>query len=489
MNITNIGSRREVCWDDTLIERAEGMKIEMHKPSYRNDALICDKPWEGNVCCYFSLIHDDGKLRLYYRGRNYDVNADGSAADKVTQTAMCAAISDDGITFHRINAGIVSRDGNSDNNILTEDIRDNMFFFKDTNPACPPEARFKALAERKDGLGLFESADGVHFEEKRILANDGAYDSLNVCFWDEETKQYYLFYRGVHGEGTVNGKWAEGAGKARHTTVVRDIRMRISKDFMNWSEPQILQYGDEAEDLELYTNCVQKYYRAPHMFIGFPTRYSDRHKDTASFPYLPDREHRERYIKLSGRGGTVMTDTCIMTSRDGVNFRRSDKAFMTPGPERGNNWYYGDGYLCHGMVETPSPIAGEPNELSLYMPVNYRSGNVVLRRYGIRIDGFFSWGADLKGGKVVTKPIIFTGDTLSMNFATSALGSVRVRILDADGNPIEGYDSGNHFGDSINRPILFEKPLADLSGTPIRLEISINDADLYSFQFTYAEGQ
>lgn len=259
--------------------------------------------------------------------------------------------------------------------------------------------------------------------------------------------------------------------------------MRTSKDFVNWDTPQMLQYGEGAEDLELYTNCVQKYYRAPHMFLGFPTRYADRQVDTASFPYLPDREHRERYIKLAGRTGAVMTDTCIITSRDGVNFRRTDEAFMTPGPERGNNWYYGDGYLCHGMTETPSPIPGEPNELSLYMPVNYRADSVVLRRYALRIDGFFSWHCGFKPGKVVTKPITFTGDTLTTNFTTSALGSIRVRILDADGNPIDGYDSGNHFGDTLDRPFVFEKTLLDLAGKPVRLEFTMKDADLYSFQF------
>jgi len=483
MNALNIASRREVCWDEALIEKSEGVEIQMHKPQYRGDALICDKPWEGNVCCYFSLVHDGDKLRLYYRGKNYDVNEDGTAPANVTTTTMCCAVSDDGVTFQRINAGIVDWENSKNNNILRDDIRDNMFFFKDTNPACPADAKFKALAERKGGLGLFESADGVHFEEKGILVDDGAYDSLNVCFWDETQEQYYLFYRGVHGEGTENGKWAKGAGDAQHTAVVRDIRVRTSKDFIHWSEPEMLQYGEGAEDLELYTNCVQKYYRAPHIFLGFPTRYADRHQDTASFPYLPDREHRERYIKLAGRTGTVMTDTCIITSRDGVHFRRTDEAFMTPGPERGNNWYYGDGYLCHGMTETPSPIPGEPDELSVYMPFNYRAGDVVLRRYAVRIDGFFSWSSGFTGGKVITKPITFTGNTLSMNFATSSLGAVRVRILDENGNAIDGYDSGNHFGDSLDRPIAFAKPLANLNNQPVRLEFSLKDADLYSFQF------
>lgn len=484
MDILHIDSRREVCWDDALIERAENMEIQMHKPQFRGDVLVCDKPWEGNVCCYFSLVHHKDKLRLYYRGKNYDVNEDGTAPANVTATAMCAAVSEDGLTFERIQAGLVSRDGSPDNNILTEEIRDNMFFFLDTNPACPEASKYKALAAADGKLWLFESADGVHFEKKRVLADDGAYDSLNVAFWDETQGQYYLYYRGVHGEGTENGKWAQGAEDAAHTTVVRDIRVRTSPDFINWDKPKMLQFGEESQDIELYTNNVQKYYRANHIFLGFPTRYIDRHNEPASFPHLPDYEHRRRYIRLAGRTGTVMTDTAIMTSRDGVHFRRWDDAFMTPGPERSNNWYYGDGYLCYGMAETPSPIPGEPKELSLYMPVNYRAGDVILRRYALRLDGFFSWHCGFAGGKVITKPLTFTGDSLSMNFATSAFGSVRIRILDTEGNPIAGYDSGNHFGDSIDRPVAFEKPLSPLAGQPVRLEISLKDADLYSFLFS-----
>jgi len=116
--------------------------------------------------------------------------------------------------------------------------------------------------------------------------------------------------------------------------------------------------------------------------------------------------------------------------------------------------------------------------------VNYRAGDVILRRYALRIDGFFSWSADFVGGQVVTKPVTFTGNSLSINFATSSLGSVRVRILDESGNPIDGYDSGNHFGDSLDRPVAFEKPMADLNGKPVRLEFTLQDADLYSFQFS-----
>lgn len=32
MDALQIGSRREVCWDELLMDIAEGVKVQMHKP-------------------------------------------------------------------------------------------------------------------------------------------------------------------------------------------------------------------------------------------------------------------------------------------------------------------------------------------------------------------------------------------------------------------------------------------------------------------------
>jgi hypothetical protein len=84
---------------------------------------------------------------------------------------------------------------------------------------------------------------------------------------------------------------------------------------------------------------------------------------------------------------------------------------------------------------------------------------------------------------VVTKPFKFDGNKLSANFRTSAFGSLRIKICDENGKAIEGYDSRNLFGDSVDRPVDFEKDLSALSGKTVRLEIFLSDCDLYSFIF------
>jgi hypothetical protein len=172
-----------------------------------------------------------------------------------------------------------------------------------------------------------------------------------------------------------------------------------------------------------------------------------------------------------------------MTSNDGFKFNRRDEAFMTPGVEARDNWWYGDCYTAYGLAETEPEENGAPNEISFYMGENYRIKNVNFRRYTIRLDGFFSWFAPYRGGEVVTKPITVSGNELHLNFATSALGGVTVTLCDEDGNELDGYQSYTMFGDSVDRLVEFEKPLSDICGKTVRLKIKMRDAHLYSFVF------
>jgi hypothetical protein len=114
------------------------------------------------------------------------------------------------------------------------------------------------------------------------------------------------------------------------------------------------------------------------------------------------------------------------------------------------------------------------------------------RRYTIRLDGFVSLHASLAGGELVTRPLTFTGQRLSLNYATSAAGSVRIEIQDAAGKPLSGYameDCLEHYGDSVDQTVAWQgsSDVSTLAGQPVRLRFELKDADVYSFQFTMAE--
>ena len=480
---------REVLWDMELADQVNNVSLTMHHPVRKNVALECDAPWEGEHCGYGSLIYDGEKYRLYYRGAGGN---DGVwQTENGSHSLICVAYSLDGKSFVKPNLGIFEYNGSKDNNIVHMEKRDidNFSVQIDTNPNCPPDEKYKALSsiydqeempdgsEPKSGLTYYKSADGIHFTFVCVLDVPGAFDSYNLTFWDEEIGKYRLYLRDFHK--------ADPEHKVEYESEdhVRDIRVSYSEDFKTWSTPKLLDYGDDKLEVQLYVNGVTKYHRA-NVFYATPTRYIDRKIDAVNYKYLPDvGGFRPMLIEKYGRGGTAITEAMIMTSRDGEHFRRTLEAFIAPGIENGDNWVYGDGYIVRGMAETASDFKGEPNELSIYVGTGYRARPLTFERYTLRMDGLFSWNADFNGGTVLTKPFTFTGDKLSVNFATSALGYLIIDLCDENGTPIEGYTTGRLFGNSIERPCDFEKSLADLSGKPIRMKISMKDCEFYSFLF------
>ena len=89
----------------------------------------------------------------------------------------------------------------------------------------------------------------------------------------------------------------------------------------------------------------------------------------------------------------------------------------------------------------------------------------------------------------MTKPLTFKGGQLMMNFASSAAGGIQVEIQDEAGKPVPGFtlaDAEPQFGDSIERAVTWKSgsDVGRLSGQPVRLRFVLNDADLYSINFT-----
>jgi hypothetical protein len=265
---------------------------------------------------------------------------------------------------------------------------------------------------------------------------------------------------------------------------IRDIRWMTSPDFKTWTTPELLDFGS-GEDVPLYTNVVQPYYRADHIFVGFPSRYVEKKAWTPNFDQLPGVARRKQRMAVSPRYGLTVTDCVFMSSRDGKTWKRWDEAFMTPGPEREYNWVYGDCYPALGMIETPSALPYAPPELSLYTFENHWSGlPALLRRHSLRIDGFVSYRAAYRPCTVALQPFVFDGRRLTLNFATSAAGWVAVRLRGA-GQTLRSVEL---VGDSLDRPVAFEGgEVAALRGRPVTMEIEMRDADIYSFRFDDAE--
>ena len=66
-----IGSHLELFVDDYLIEFMEGLELKLHSPRPAERVLTFDKPWEGVTSDYISVLKDDDRYRMYYRGSTH----------------------------------------------------------------------------------------------------------------------------------------------------------------------------------------------------------------------------------------------------------------------------------------------------------------------------------------------------------------------------------------------------------------------------------
>ncbi len=475
--------QRFLCWDKKNFLKRENVSVLQHKPEKKNIALKCDDKWEGVHNGYASVAKIGDKFRMYYRvgGQNGCVRKDPNAPAK---SMICVAESVDGITFEKIPMNKIKFDGDTNNNaVFWRDNGENLdtfTVFYDTNPKCKPNEQFKAFARDSgtDILDLYISADGFDFEYVERVDLGGTYDSYNTVFWDDDKKEYNFYFRGYH---HPDGTLVRGYADMDETNDLRDVRLAKSKDFRNWKFVDFIKFED-GKEIQLYTNQIAPYYRDKKTLIGFPVRYYDHVHEQESFKYMPLSNIRGEITAKSGREGTALTDCAIMTSTDGILFNRRSTAFFTPGIETTKNWWYGNCYTVYGMVETLADD-GETREISIYIAENYRIEKVDFRRYTVRIDGFFSWYGDGDGAKAVTKPFVLENENMFVNFATSALGSLKITVLDKDGTEIEGYKSYTIFGNSTNRLVEFEKPLKDLVGKEIGLKFELDDCHLYSYTF------
>lgn len=476
-----IGSRRELFVDGHLIESLKETRRQLHHPTPREIAITHDAPWEGAGSGYHSVIQDGALYRLYYRGSALGVE---KGQLKTGREVYCYAESRDGITFIKPELGLHDLDGSKQNNVIWTGVGTHNFApFLDTRADCPKKSRFKALGGLADqgGLFAFHSADGIHWSlmREQPVVTEGAFDSQNLAFWDATAGVYRAYFRTFTGGITTGKVWKPEGFRA--------IRTATSRDFLKWEHEADLTYKDSPAE-HLYTNQIAPYFRAPHLLIGFPTRYVERGWSD-SMRALPELERREQRAAANLRYGTALTEGLLMASRNGVHFERWNEAFLRPGPERPATWLYGHQFIAWHAVETESSLPGAPREMSLYAAEGswHGKGNS-LRRYTLRLDGFVSINAPLSGGELVTKPLTFTGNKLTLNFATSAAGDIRVELQDATGKPHPGFtleDCPPLFGDALNRPVTWKNGgnLDQLTGKPVRLRFVLRDADLFALQF------
>ena len=469
----DIGSRRELFVDDHLIDTLHNARLKLHSPVRRELAVAFDRPWEGSFSAYPTVLKDGDVYRAYYRGRH---GREGTAAREVT----CCAESTDGVQWTKPDLRLYEVNGTLDNNAVLAGyapVEHNFTPFIDTRPGTPSSERFKGLGglinfsdehgvvrhDGIDGVMAFASADGLRWrpiQDQPVMdrtEHPRPTDTAQPCaFWSEAEEQYVCYHR----------MWYDAGGPEHNVAWGGDIRWigrNTSPDLVHWSPAELVSFG-EAPAEHLYTSQIQPYFRAPHIYLGFP------------FRFLPEIQLEPDH-PVSG-----ISDGVLISSRDGVNWDRTFmEAFVRPGRDR-RNWTDRNMIIAHGVVPTAA------DELSLYWVENFRHDTCHLHHGTLRMDGFASVNGPYEGGEVVTRPLLVAGSQLTLNYATSAAGSIGVELQDAAGSPLQGFalgDGAEMIGDEIEGVVRWRDgaDVAGLAGKPVRLRLVLRDADVYAFRF------
>ena len=477
-----IGTNRQLFVDDYWVDESSGVRRILHEPARENVAIASEHPWERIFSGYHVVLHTGSLWRMYYL-------TSGQVGVQIGGWRYCGiAESEDGIEWTKPELDVIEFEGSTNNNLVYGGPHTEFAPFLDSNPDAAEDERYKAFAVSdrtrtgERGLLPLASPDGLcwhQLSDDPIITN-GPFDSHNVPFWDEWRGEYAVYARGV-GNSLDSVRYNDATHRFEPSPQtsggqreqgrefgggVRWIRRATSKDFVQWTPLEDIDCGDTPFE-HLYTSAITPYDRAPGTYLMFPSRY------------VP---HRQPDNEIAQKASAGVNDIAFMSSRDGLNFDRSFmEAFIRPGQVI-ENWRERGIYVGSGIVKS------SPEVMSLYSRQHRYLPSVHLRRYSLRTDGFVSMNAGSSGGEFTTRPFMFSGAELELNYSTSAVGSVRVEILDGHGTPVPGLslaDAPEKFGDEIDGVFHWngDGDLGRLAGTTVRLHFVLKDADVYAFRF------
>jgi hypothetical protein len=437
--------------------------------------LVADKPWEAWMTgVYGTVLRDQGKFRMWY-----------SARASISQEYIAYAESDDGIHWRKPELGLIDFRGSKANNLLTPgSIRPHGGSVW-IDERAKPEERYKFLFAQypvkgsddpgKDNRAFLTQAvspDGLHvtLTGKSILAghhgeNGVAFDTHNICFWDDLVNKYVLYTRKRPG---------------------RSVGRAVSDDPMTFPLPENVLQADHWEDADYYSPGVFRYREADRAYVSLvPVFFHPMEKIRPA-----DGQPMLRF-QYAGKPMEVpppdSLDVQLFTSRDGIQWQQqsSNRPVMRLGPEGSFDsrqlypftsyvimgdeiWIY---YL--GLNASHSQVLPEKNQGTVSHAV-------------FRLDGFMSLDAGHDGGIITTKPLRFSGHELEVNVDCSAGGHLDLEVLDETNKPITGFASADRiYYNDVHKRVTFagKSDLTALIGRTIRLRFTMRDCKLYAFQF------
>ncbi len=515
--IWDVGDRKQLFIDHRFIEDGTGCQLGVNPPR-ETFPVLPGKGYEEEYFAYSTLVQTeaDGPVRIYAcRLEDYGPVISDFMAGRIQRwpersrgelppvrdVTLRLYESTDGLQFTRPELGLFERKGSTANNVvLTGRVEATPFY--DTNPACPPEERWKLITSEntpmmldnpqgpaEQGLALWVSPDGKSFTRKpNMLTNDNVETPI-PAWWDDRLGKYVAYER----RGGLTRVIEAAPRAAEILTGSKDVfvtptsqsrgtsRVELDDIYSTWTQPPDFVWGPDAQDppdSDFYQLCPHKYPWAEDVYLGFPPLY----------------RHTPPPVGLDGNDGPLVTQ--FACSRDGVFWMRPErKPYLAPGLStectRDYNFMllgmarFGDWIYQYYVIQAGTHH-GSLNDLSRAELERYFAGRLWCARQ--RLDGFVSLDFDYTGGEFTSPPMSFSGNRLELNVDTQAAGTLRVELQDAAGNALPGFalaDSDEIGGNYIRKVVSWKgaSDLSALAGRPLRLHIEARATKLYGFQF------
>ena len=355
--VKDIGDRRQLFVDRSLIDRMDGLALRLHEPVSDGAAIGIDKPWEGPANTPLAVFEHQGRLLMYYRAMTLEPGDESGV--------LCVAVSKDGgSTWTKPSLGLIERAGRPSTNIVADETGHEFMAtpWLDTRSGVADTERVKAIASRpvsgekhtafQDPRGpkrlvFWGSADGFSFRkldpQPRMVSNlPNCFDGGNTMFWSESEQQYVLYYRFWDLDNRAPSADVARLGGRGYRSVARTT----SKDMMTWTPSVPMTYGDTPRE-QFYTNNTQPYFRAPHFYLAPAARFMEGRRVVTDAQVEEIRLQRAHGIFF----GNDCSDAVLLTSRAGSTAydRTFMETFIRPGPGYGN-WVSRTNYPLTGIL-------------------------------------------------------------------------------------------------------------------------------------------
>ncbi len=477
--------RKELFLDDRFVDNASGLTRCFHEPvkCRSNPVIRVDRPWERDAAFVDTGLvtydQDEQLFKGWYQGGGCYGPEDGSN--------MCYATSTDGIQWHKPSLGLVEFEGSKDNNIVLMApcmMHDPAPIIDQKDP--DPRRRFKAVwwggrkdASQKDGWLLGHcvgfSPDGIHWTEhpdNPVWPGDA---EVAVPFGLERRAGNLVMYSSADGYG------------------MRVAARSESDDFVRWELPPKLVFQSDDEDppgTEI-GGLSGVDYEGTHVGLLWIIQNLPEF-DRQEWQQIVERNIRQGYLGppiAMNAARCRIFHTELVTSQDGVEWQRIHRyPFIPLGAEgswdecailgarpfvvndRIHIYYTG----CGRTKQTPG--SRKPQKTANW---NEETGLATLR-----LDGFASLEAGASPGVLVTESLELNGTHLCLNVDAEE-GSVRLELLDEQGQPIPGFtrDQANPItGDQLRATVTWgaRAGVGELRGRRVKLRVFLQDAHLYS---------